>query len=478
MNNECKYLDIQTSKQTTHKRLYDLFQDNWEAMYAYYILKHTDYPVFLTGKAGTGKSTFIQLAETISETICLKAAPTGIAARNMEGDTIHTLFHLPPQLNLPMDERVQHVRFNQEDGCYLSAADVLIIDEVSMVSSATLDCIDVVLQNVCKNNKPFGGKKVLLVGDPFQLPPVVKSDERHRLKQHYTSEYFFHAKVFQKINPIKIELQEIYRQNEKTFIEVLNDIRSCKNLVKSLSVLNEACVNDTSKRLKSANSNSITLAFTNSVADSINKGELEGLKGDASTYTAKSYGRFDWTSVLAEKILQLKIGARVMFTRNDSKGEYVNGTLGLITELSEDSMVVHSDEGKAITVEREEWETFEYRKQTGKQGHWGYVVVGSMRQYPLKLAWAITVHKSQGLTFDEVSILNNLNSFATGQVYVALSRCRSLQGLKFCKKLKSSDIIVDRLISQFYATIKEDEDRIEALMHGIIDEFEEELLVG
>ncbi|HWI93249.1 MAG TPA: AAA family ATPase [Flavisolibacter sp.] len=461
---------IDQNKGSLEEQFFKFFDDNEETLEAYYILKYTNHPVFLTGKAGTGKSTFIKLIQHISQSLCLITAPTGIAARNIDGITIHSRFHIPFGFQIPDDQLIESIRFNEIDRTEIEASDLLIIDEISMLSSSTLDIVNLVLQKVCNNSFPFGGKKVLMVGDPFQLPPITNSSDFDVLQNHYDSEYFFDADIFKAVNPIRIELKRVYRQNDEKFLNILNGIRSRLKVFEHLQILNRTCKNSITSR--TTKQNSIILTFTNRLADEINNDELNKLTGDSFNYKATVWGHFNWQGILAEKELELKIGARVMFTKNHPKSEYVNGSMGIVAELSKDEIIVQLDDGEKISVEKEIWTNNQYEKSI-KSGDRRLSIKekGGMSQYPLKLAWAITVHKSQGLTFDDVYLLNEGSAFAIGQLYVALSRCRSIQGLKIYKPLQVTDVKTDCRILKFYYSIHE-ENRKDILLHKIADQLE------
>lgn len=459
------------SRNELQEELLDLFDGNHEALKAFYILKETDTPVFLTGKAGTGKSTFIKLAETISDTICKIVAPTGIAAWNVNGKTINSMFHLPHRLVIPRDSLLKEIQFSKDAEFELYNCDLLIFDEISMVTSATVDCIDVILRWICKSDKPFGGKKVLFVGDPFQLAPVVKKEERSLLYQDYQSEYFFHSETFEEMNPLRIELQINYRQKDGKYVKILNDIREYTNLSRSITILNNCCYTNGNNTSLEARKNSINLAFTNGVADQLNNNGLEQIEEELHTFHATVEGNFDWSSVTAERELRLKKGARIMFNKNDLQGLYVNGSLGNVVDIDGDNIAVTTDDGQSFELSKEVWNTEKNVSTKDKNGRWESKreVVGRMIQYPIKLAWAITVHKSQGLTFDNVHLVNPRSSFAAGQTYVALSRCRTLEGLSLSNRLSPSDIIVDDRILKFYKTIEDDVERVDELIEKVFE---------
>ena len=401
--------------------------------------------LFITGKAGTGKSTLIEYFRSTTKKKTVVLAPTGLAAINVKGQTIHSFFHLAPRFQDPSTP------VRQSNSRIYRDLDTIIIDEISMVRADIFDAIDRFLRvNGKDRNLPFGGIQIIVVGDLYQLPPIVNREESHLFKELYESPYFFSSDAFQSASFSVIELTSIFRQNDAEFIKILNDIREGYVDDKDLSVINKQVVTHDYEKIRR---DYITLATTNSVVAAINDSELNKIDGPLKVFEAEVKGDFPTEDRVlpAELILKLKRGAKVIFLKNDSGKRYVNGTVGIIHEIDDTGIKVKLDEvgfHEIVSVEKSIWEhiKYEYNDQTGEITP---VVLGTLQQYPLKLAWAITIHKSQGMTFEKVNIDFSKSPFAHGQTYVALSRCRSLKGMVFTKKIYPNDIIVDKRIVDF-----------------------------
>lgn len=427
-------------------------------------VNYTSRHIFLTGKAGTGKTTFLRNLTDLTHKKTVIAAPTGIAAINAAGVTIHSLFQLPFGAYLPKAPAGEGEHYNQQYNTaksivrnlhmtsakrkVLTDMELLIIDEVSMLRADLLDAIDMVLRYIRRRgNEAFGGVQVLFIGDLHQLPPVVKSAEWNLLGQFYQSAYFFDAQVLQQSPPVYIELEKIYRQNDEEFIGLLNNLRN--NTVSDADVR-------LLERHYEANFKAplgdkyITLTTHNSKADEMNRSSLQELNGVSFLFKAKVEDEFSEFAYPAEDILELKTGAQVMFIKNDPTGEqrYFNGKIAIVTRLKSDLIEVQPEGSKeTIIVEKYTWKNIRY--STDKiSGEIQEELIGTFTQYPLKLAWAITVHKSQGLTFDK-AIVDIGNAFAPGQIYVALSRLRSLKGLVLTSLISGAGIRQDQNVSLF-----------------------------
>ena len=420
-------------------------------------VKSTGRSVFLTGKAGTGKTTFLKYITDTTAKRFVVLAPTGVAAINAGGSTIHSFFQLPLCPYLPdvkelvteyqMPERYRSLR--KERVRIIRTIDLLIIDEISMVRADLLDAVDMTLRKYRRNDNPFGGVQLLMIGDAQQLSPVVKEAERQYMSQVYPSPYFFHSKALQKLPYVTIELQKVHRQKDADFLEILNAVREDKLTFRLLNKINSRvrAVPDVAED----GTEPIRLTTHNVRADEVNSRKLAELPGEVSSYVAEIEGEFPEHSYPAEEELGLKPGAQVMFIRNDTEGRYYNGKLAKVEKLSKGVVTVSDSNGTMIDVTPVEWNNSQYELDDDS-GEICQKVLGTFRQIPLRIAWAITIHKSQGLTFDNV-IIDAGSAFAFGQVYVALSRCRSLEGISLESPINGSGIYRDIHVSAFNAEI-------------------------
>lgn len=417
-----------------------------------YVLE-TGVSVFLTGKAGTGKTTFLKYIVSETGKRCAVVAPTGVAAINAGGVTIHSFFQLPLCPYLPdvkelvteyqMPEKYRSL--NRERIRILRTLELLVIDEISMVRADLLDAVDATLRRYRHNDRPFGGVQLLMIGDIQQLPPVVTDAEKPYMDRVYASSFFFNSKALQKLQYMVIELDTIYRQKDAGFMEILNDIRSGMPKTESLDILNRRLAPEFTPP---ENERWIRLTTHNYQADSVNKSRLDALKGGTITCKAEIQGNFPESAYPAETSLSLKVGAQVMFTRNDPSGEklYYNGKIGTVTAI-EPHIVVTDGNGDEIEVKQETWENVKY-ELSAEDNEIRAAVDGTFTQYPLRLAWAITIHKSQGLTFDRV-IIDAGRAFSSGQVYVALSRCRTLEGIVLSSPISRNCTFTNREVDSF-----------------------------
>jgi ATP-dependent exoDNAse (exonuclease V) alpha subunit len=427
--------------------------DNQEWQQALQIIQYTRRSLFLTGKAGTGKSTFLRYVAQNTKKKYVILAPTGIAAINAGGQTLHSFFKLPFHPLLPNDSRynVRNMRktlkYNGELIKLLRELELIIIDEISMVRADIIDFIDRVLRIYCRNmREPFGGKQLLLVGDIFQLEPVVKEDEWRLMQPFYASAYFFSAKVWQQMQLVSVELRKVYRQSDSEFIAILDRIRE--------NAATDADLNAINSRVTAADGSAIgasshagfqiTLATRRDTVDYINDEQLKQLDGNSSIFNGTIKGDFPLTSLPAPMKLEVKPGAQVIFTKNDKEKRWVNGTIGVVIGIDEEEGIIGvvDEDGHEYDVVREVWENMRYTFNE-KEQKIEEELLGTFVQFPLRLAWAITVHKSQGLTFRQVKIdFSGGGAFAGGQTYVALSRCSSLKGITLEEPIRRSDIFV------------------------------------
>ena len=420
-------------------------EKNQELRNAWEFVEHTGISTFLTGKAGTVKTTFLRTLKEQSNKCSIIVAPTGVAAINAGGVTIHSFFQLPFSPFIPNTNIKNKFDYSKEKRKIIRTLDLLIIDEISMVRADILDAIDSVLRRFREPQKPFGGVQLLMIGDLQQLTPVVTPEEEELLHNYYETPYFFSSKALRNINYVTIELTHVYRQQNKTFITLLNNIREGKVSEDDLQLLNKRY--NPNFRPKEG-SDYIRLTTHNRMAESYNEEQLRNLSATAFTFTAKTEGNFPDYNFPTDFNLTLKVGAQVMFIRNDANGRYYNGRIGHVTYVNNEKIQVRCPgEEDVFEVEAETWENTKYTiNEKTKQIE--AEIQGTFKQYPLRLAWAITIHKSQGLTFEH-AIIDAQASFASGQVYVALSRCKTLDGLVLASPISNNAIINDSKVSDY-----------------------------
>ena len=420
---------------------------NNESRTAWEFVEKTGKSVFLTGKAGTGKTTFLKRVVEESRKRVVVVAPTGIAAINAGGVTIHSFFQLPLHPFIPGAKVESKFAFSKEKRSIIKTMDILVIDEISMVRSDLLDAVDSVLRRFRNRNKPFGGVQLLMIGDLQQLTPVVTDEEAQLLASYYPTPYFFGSRALAAVDYVTIELKEVYRQQDERFISILNSVRCGRPDADVIRTLNERYE---PRFVPAAEDGYIRLTTHNHIANSYNEQQIGMIEEPSHFFDAVIEGNFPEYSYPTESRLELKVGAQVMFVKNDPSSEhrYFNGRIGVVTDFYEEYILVQCPgDDEKIAVEPLEWENCRYviNEQTQEMET---EVQGIFRQYPLRLAWAITIHKSQGLTFDK-AIIDAAAAFASGQVYVALSRCRTLEGMVLATPLRQDAVISDLRVEDY-----------------------------
>ena len=406
--------------------------------------------LFITGRAGTGKSTLLKIFRRATQKNVVVVAPTGVAALNVGGQTIHSLFGFAPRLLLP-----ENVRVNRRYQRIFENMDTLIIDEISMVRADVMEAIDQALRLNRRNADPFGGVQLVMFGDLYQLPPIVSTqEEKMYFSQHYTSAYFFAADCLDMIDLEMIELRQVYRQDSRHFLRLLEAIRNATVDYDELESLNERHIPEFVPEEGDAY---LTLAARNATVNALNKTRLAELDYPEILYVAQTKGHFPENLFPVPAALKLKVGAQVMTVRNDNERKYVNGTIGTVVECKPESVVIlvaENGKPREIEVGYEEWDVIRYTATGENLDKIGTESLGTYKQLPVRLAWAVTIHKSQGKTFDKIIIDLGRGAFEHGQTYVALSRCRTLQGIVLRQPLTPRDVMVDPAVVEFYERMR------------------------
>ena len=429
-----------------HIRLNDEFVRAFEA-----IDNSVDH-LFVTGKAGTGKSTLLQYFRLKTTKKMVVLAPTGVAAINIQGQTIHSFFRFRPDIT---PDIVEEIYVSKQKARFYKKLEAIVIDEISMVRADLMDCVDAFLRLYGKNpHKPFGGVQMIFFGDLYQLPPVVREEDREIFRTVYSTPYFLGAKVFKEATFRTIELQEIYRQTDTRFVDLLNAVRHNQASDNDLKLLNSRV----QPAVSGGEEFTVTLTTTNAQADEINRLRLKELSSGGVQFQGAVSGEFSKKILPNQETLEFKVGAQVMFLTNDIQKRWVNGTIGKVTALvpqddGKTIIMVKLANGQEVDVKIFTWEIYQYEFDRELQTFMANPV-GYFTQYPLKRAWAVTIHKAQGLTFDRVAIDVGRGAFAHGQIYVALSRCRSLEGITLRRPISARDIVCDRQMMAFFQTVQ------------------------
>ncbi len=413
---------------------------NDQFKHALKLMNETAEHIFITGKAGTGKSTLLSLFIGQTEKPIAVLAPTGVAALNVKGETIHSFFKFFP--NITLEEAGKKGRQQRKNELYKNLR-TIVIDEISMVRADLMDCVDMFLQMAKGIPKPFGGVQMIFIGDLYQLPPVLIGKEKPHFEKIYESPWFFHSAVFQNnfFSMKFVELEKIYRQKDNAFIDLLNAIRTNTVDASHIQTINRRLTAEKDK-------DAIQLTSTNDRASEINQARLSELKSISRSFHCLTRGSFDIKQFPTEETLILKVGSQVMFVNNDTSGRWVNGTIGQVVKLENETISVKINNSATVEVGMHTWNLYKYYFDVASRSL-GQEAVGSFTQIPVRLAWAITIHKSQGKTFDRVQIDLGRGSFASGQTYVALSRCRTFEGITLYKPIKPSDIRLDFRVQKF-----------------------------
>jgi ATP-dependent DNA helicase PIF1 len=423
--------------------------------YALDLLENSQKNLFVTGRAGTGKSTLLQYFRDGTNKNVIVLAPTGVAAVNIKGQTIHSFFQFRPDVT---PETVYDVRLSKPKRKLFKELDAIVIDEISMVRADLLDCIDAFLKRYGKHRDlPFGGVQMVFFGDLYQLPPVVTRNDKELFSEHYPSPYFFDAKCYSYLNLKIIELDKIYRQNEKDFIRLLGKIRENTVTSSDMEELNSRHISEFESSLENFY---IYLTTTNKMADQVNQKKLVSLKTASYRLEGEVIGAFDMRSLPTHEHLDLKFNAQIMLLNNDPFGRWINGSIGKIISVDQNKYVINVElsDGKVVEVEPFTWEMYRFFYNEDEQKVESESV-GSFTQFPLKLAWAVTIHKSQGKTFSNVVVDIGYGTFSHGQVYVAISRCTNFKGLILKRPIAKKHIMLDRRVVNFMDGYKKEESK-------------------